>query len=84
ANGGESVGLIPTRYPGSEQSGDPEVRRGRKTEWLAQPGGGYIGEGQRMFFTDAGEYALMEVRRIDLNTGTDEAEAGTASGEAIG
>jgi type VI secretion system protein ImpE len=84
ANGGESAGLIPTRYPGSEQSGDPEVRRGRKTEWLEQPGGGYVGEGQRMFFTDAGEYALMEVRRIDLNTGTDEAEAGTGSGDAIG
>ncbi len=84
ANGGESAGLIPTRYSGSEISGDPEVRRGRKTEWLEQPGGAYVGQGQRMFFTDVGEYALMEVRRIDLSTGTGEAQAGTGSGEALG
>jgi type VI secretion system protein ImpE len=84
ANGGESAGLIPTRYPGSEASADPELRRGRKTEWLEQPGGGYTGQGQRMFFTDAGEYALMEVRRIDLDTGADGQQAGSGSGDALG
>ena len=68
ANGGESVGLIPTRYPGSEASPDPEVRRSRRTEWLEQPGGAYVGQGQRMFFTDSGEYPLMEVRRIAFET----------------
>ena len=64
ANGGESVGLIPTRYPGSESSADPAVRSGRKTDWLEQPGGAYIGQGQRMFFTEGGEYPLMDVRHI--------------------
>jgi type VI secretion system protein ImpE len=64
ANGGETVGLIPTRYPGSEASTDPEVRRGRRTEWLEQPGGAYVGQGQRMFFTDGGEFALMDLRAI--------------------
>ncbi len=73
ANGGESVGLIPTRYPGSEASEDPEVRRGHKTEWLEQSGGAFVGQGQRMFFTDSGEYALMEIRHITLDTGEDEA-----------
>ena len=80
ANGGESAGLIPTRYPGSETSPDPELRRGRRTEWLEQPGGAYVGQGQRMFFTDSGEYPLMEVRSITLVTGTDAAE----SGEGVG
>ncbi len=82
ANGGESAGLIPTRYPGSETSADPELRRGRRTEWLEQPGGAYVGQGQRMFFTDSGDYPLMEVRRITLATGTDAAEA--ESGEGVG
>ena len=82
ANGGESVGLIPTRYPGSETSADPELRRGRRTEWLEQPGGAYVGQGQRMFFTDSGEYPLMEVRRIALVTDEtgDETQAETGAG----
>jgi len=87
-NGGESAGLIPTRYPSAEASPDPEVRRGRRTEWLEQPGGAYVGQGQRMFFTDSGEYPLMEVRRIALATDADEAgaasAAGAESGEALG
>ena len=69
ANGGESVGLIPTRYPGSEVSPDPELRLGRKTAWLEQPGETYLGQGQRMFYTDAGEYPLMDVRNIVLTSG---------------
>ncbi|MFZ0788902.1 MAG: type VI secretion system accessory protein TagJ, partial [Chromatiaceae bacterium] len=82
ANGGESAGLIPTRYPGSETSADPELRRARRTEWLEQPGGAYVGQGQRMLFTDSGEYPLMEVRSITLVTGTDAAEA--EFGEGVG
>lgn len=88
ANGGESAGLIPTRYPGSEASADPEVRRSRRTEWLEQSGGAYVGQGQRMFYTDSGEYALMAVRSITLATGEGDAEtqtgAASESGEALG
>ena len=36
ANAGEAVGLIPTRYPGSEQSSDGAVRLARRTEWVEQ------------------------------------------------
>ncbi|WP_295391336.1 type VI secretion system accessory protein TagJ [uncultured Thiodictyon sp.] len=81
-NGGESVGLVPTRYPGSERSPDPELRRARRTEWLEAPGGAYIGQGQRMLFTDGGDYSLMDVRAIDLDSPADEAPA--ATGEALG
>jgi type VI secretion system protein ImpE len=83
-NGGESVGLIPTRYQGSEASRDPGIRRSRRTEWLEQPGGGYVGQGQRMFFTDSGEYPLMDVRRIAFAARADEVEAKAETGEALG
>ncbi|MBK1721530.1 type VI secretion system accessory protein TagJ [Thiocystis violacea] len=68
ANGGESVGLIPTRYPGSESSADEQIRLSRKTEWLEPTPGTYLGLGQRMLTTDAGDFSLMDVRRIDLDT----------------
>jgi type VI secretion system protein ImpE len=63
-NGGDAVGLIPSRYPGSEAHTDPMLRLARKTEWEAQGEDSYVGFGQRMFATDAGEYALMEVRDV--------------------
>lgn len=66
ANGGESVGLIPTRYPGSEASEDPAVQMSRRTDWIPCEGELYRGQGQRMLATDAGEYPLMDVRHITL------------------
>lgn len=66
ANGGEAVGLIPTRYPGSESSDDDSIRMARKTEWVQRTPELFVGLGQRMFATNAGEYPLMDVRRIVL------------------
>ena len=66
ANGGEAVGLIPTRYPGSERQADPLLRLSRRTEWLEQGEGIYHGLGQRVFATDRGEFALMDLREIRL------------------
>jgi type VI secretion system protein ImpE len=63
-NGGESACLIPTRYPGSESSPDPGVRLARKTEWMDQGDGVFVGLGQRLFSTDADEFPLLDVRRI--------------------
>jgi type VI secretion system protein ImpE len=59
-NGGETVGLIPTRYPGSESDADDLIRLARKTEWLDSG----AGRGQRMLATDAAEYALADVRAV--------------------
>jgi type VI secretion system protein ImpE len=88
ANGGESVGLIPTRYPDSEASPDPDIRRARRTEWLEQGGGTYIGLGQRMLFTDGGEYSLMDIRTIafeySADAGPNERRATADAGEAVG
>lgn len=66
ANGGETVGLIPTRYPGSERNDDDQIRLSRKTEWLEPHPGTYLGLGQRMLTTDAGDYSLMDIRQIEL------------------
>jgi type VI secretion system protein ImpE len=67
ANGGDAVGLIPTRYPGSEKSADSLIRLSRKTDWAEPAPGAYFGLGQRMLATDAGDYALLDVRKIMLN-----------------
>jgi type VI secretion system protein ImpE len=66
ANGGESVALIPTRYPGSESHAEGAIRLARKTDWVAAGQETFHGLGQRMFATDAGEHPLMAVRRIRL------------------
>jgi type VI secretion system protein ImpE len=66
ANGGDTVALIPTRYASSETSSDPLVRLARKTDWSEAAPGVFLGQGQRMLATDAGEYSLMDVRQIRL------------------
>jgi type VI secretion system protein ImpE len=63
-NEGEAVGMIPTRYAGSENSSDGEIRLARRTEWREPAEGVYEGIGQRILSTDQGEYALMNVRQI--------------------
>ena len=67
ANGGESPGFIPTRYPGTEKAADNSLRLARKTEWVDQGNDLYLGLGQRMFATDQAEIALTEVRQIELS-----------------
>ena len=37
-NGGESIAMLPTRYPGSERSDDGAIVMARKTEWRLRHG----------------------------------------------
>jgi type VI secretion system protein ImpE len=64
-NGGEAVGFIPTRYPGSED-GDAAIQLARTTEWN-EVGGQAFGRGQRMFATDSDDAGLLEVKEIELD-----------------
>ncbi len=64
ANGGDAVGLIPTRYPGSESDADARLRLARQTVWDEVTPDIFTGRGQRMWTTDAGEYPLMDVRQL--------------------
>jgi type VI secretion system protein ImpE len=66
-NGGEVVGLIPTRYPGSEAADDDAVRLARRTDWVKQSSDLYFGLGQRIVATDGGEFSLMDIAQINLN-----------------
>jgi type VI secretion system protein ImpE len=66
SNDGEAMGLIPTRYPGSERSDDDGVRMSRKTEWRDLGDGAFAGLGQRVLATSADELGLLEVRELTL------------------
>ena len=66
ANGGEAVGLIPARYPGSQDSDDVRICMGRRTEWLDQGNDTFHGIGQRVLATDTADYSLLDVRSISL------------------
>jgi type VI secretion system protein ImpE len=68
-NGGEAVALIPTRYPGSEQSSDGLIVLARKTVWEEVGPNVHRGLGQRILTTDNDDVPLMEVRTILLNGG---------------
>lgn len=63
-NAGQGPALIPTRYCGTEAGEDDALKLARRTDWLSQPADTYLGLGQRMFATDAGEYPLLEIREI--------------------
>ncbi|MGB7218847.1 MAG: type VI secretion system accessory protein TagJ [Vicinamibacterales bacterium] len=65
-NGGELVALIPTRYPGSEASGDALIALARKTVWDEVGPGTHHGLGQRILATDAGDVPLMEIRSLTI------------------
>lgn len=67
-NEGESVALIPTRYPATETSSDGQLVLAKKTVWDEAAPGMYCGWGQRILATDAGETPLMEAREIILSS----------------
>jgi type VI secretion system protein ImpE len=71
-NGGESVALIPTRYPGSEKAGDGLIALARKTVWEEIAPDMHRGLGQRVLATDADETSLMEIRAISVAGTVDE------------
>jgi type VI secretion system protein ImpE len=71
-NGGESVALIPTRYPGSETAGDGLIALARKTVWEEMGPDAHRGLGQRIIATDTDDIPLMEVRTISLTGSVEE------------
>lgn len=68
-NGGEVVAMIPSRYPGSQSSEDPQILLSRKTEWTALGAAGserYAGLGQRLLTSNLGDHSLLNTRLIEL------------------
>ncbi|MDN5787191.1 type VI secretion system accessory protein TagJ [Pseudorhodobacter sp.] len=63
-NGGDIVALIPTRYAGTAEHGNAAERLARETNWHDIGAETFIGRGQRLLTTDAGDTALMDVRSL--------------------
>ena len=82
ANGGQMVGVIPTRYAASESSEDEWIQLARKTEWIQTGENAYAGLGQRMFATDGEDYSLLDIREINLGP-FQPAEQGGAAGASL-
>jgi type VI secretion system protein ImpE len=70
-NGGEVVGLIPTRYPDTGLAEGDLLSLARRTDWLEKRPGEFSGLGQRLITTDAHDYGLMDIRCV-LVAGADE------------
>ncbi|MNT66236.1 ImpE protein [compost metagenome] len=70
ADGQVLQGLVPARYPpapGERMVDLPDtVKLARVTEWRGLRGDTYAGVGQKMWLTDAGEFALLDVRCLEL------------------
>jgi type VI secretion system protein ImpE len=67
ASGGSTVGFVPSRYCGTGRAEDAELTLARRTDWTDCGHGGFVGSGQRMLVTDAGEYPLLDVRTITFD-----------------
>ena len=67
SNGGATCAHIPVRYPDTESAADDGLRLARKTSWQEKPGETFIGLGQRLLTTDAGEYPLLDCRSIEID-----------------
>jgi len=71
-NGGQAVGFIPSRYPGTEIASDNRLRLSRMTDWEQLSDGLLIGSGQRILVTDQDECPLLGVREIVLGGALDD------------
>lgn len=60
------LALLPVRYPGTEASDKEALRLSRMTAWHEAGPDTFVGLGQRMWATDAGEFSLLDTREIKL------------------
>jgi type VI secretion system protein ImpE len=79
ANDGQAVGLIPTRYPGTLAEKNPSLLLANLTEWTSDDAAASHPVGQRMFTSDVNDYALFDVRTIELTSGDMHPEEGGAA-----
>jgi type VI secretion system protein ImpE len=67
SNGGDSVALVPTCYPGTREQPNGVLKLARSTAWVELGADQYAGLGQRMLSTSSAEMGLLEAREIKLN-----------------
>ena len=66
-NGGEHVVLIPTRYAGTASEGNNAQLMSRATDWVDAGDGAFTGIGQRLIATNDGDFALMDMRNLQMD-----------------
>ena len=66
SNGGSSVALVPTRYPGTAEQPDGALRLARRTDWLELGATHFRGLGQRVLTTSTADADMLAVREIIL------------------
>jgi len=81
-NGGESLALIPARYPGSESAEDGSLALSRKTTWEPIAEDAFRGLGQRIIATDSGETPFLEIRALSITRDGDPAPDGAGADHA--
>ena len=69
--------FLPVLYVDSSQHDDERVKLGRMTDWLMSEDGPVRGVGQRLFFANAQDRALLTVRELTFVAGAD---AGSSQG----
>lgn len=92
-SGSEVVALIPTRYAGTTTAGSDAEKLARATSWhplgaaegadgadgAADADAVWVGRGQRVLATDAGDVALMDLRELIFEGAEAEAAAALAA-----
>jgi type VI secretion system protein ImpE len=81
-NGGESLALIPARYPGSQGADDGNLALSRKTAWEPIADDAFRGLGQRIIATDTGETPFLEIRALSITGNGDPAPDGAGADHA--
>jgi type VI secretion system protein ImpE len=65
STGGDSAIMVPTRYCGTEQDADNQLRLARKTTWDEMAEGQYRGLGQRMLTAGDRDFAILDIRSVE-------------------
>jgi len=67
-DGPDAVVYMPVVYPGSHRHADPELRLGRRTEWMALDGGPTTGVGQRTWLVGDMDKPILTLGAISVSS----------------
>ena len=76
-NGGDTVALVPTRYPVGPGASNGELLA-RSTDWEEIADEQYAGRGQRVLVTSTSETGMLAVRELVMDAGDEPAADGPA------
>jgi len=66
--GPEGEVYLPTIYPGTAETNDPQLQLGRGTAWQESGQGVVCGHGLRMFLVGEEDKTILELQHIEFDT----------------